>query len=35
MSEFYGPVADEQESINVLKRSIELGFNFWDTAVCI
>ena len=34
MSDFYGP-ADEQESINVLKRSIELGFNFWDTAVRI
>ncbi|GBC00915.1 hypothetical protein RclHR1_00400029 [Rhizophagus clarus] len=24
--------ADEQESINVLNRSIELGCNFWDTA---
>ncbi|RIA84189.1 oxidoreductase [Glomus cerebriforme] len=31
MSDFYGS-ADEQESINVLKRSIELGFILWDTA---
>ncbi|RUP47852.1 aldo/keto reductase, partial [Jimgerdemannia flammicorona] len=32
MSDFYGP-ADEKESIAVLERSIELGSNFWDTAV--
>ncbi|RGB28965.1 NADP-dependent oxidoreductase domain-containing protein [Rhizophagus diaphanus] len=32
MSDFYGSV-DEQESIDVLKQSIELGFNFWDTSV--
>ncbi|PKY25739.1 aldo/keto reductase [Rhizophagus irregularis] len=31
MSDFYGS-ADEQESITVLNRSIELGFNLWDTA---
>ncbi|CAB4399626.1 unnamed protein product [Rhizophagus irregularis] len=31
MSDFYGSV-DEQESIDVLKQSIELGFNFWDTS---
>ncbi|CAG8741755.1 9706_t:CDS:2, partial [Funneliformis caledonium] len=31
LSEFYGP-ADENESIQVLKRSLELGCNFWDTA---
>lgn len=34
MSDFYGS-ADEQESITVLNRSIELGFNLWDTAVRI
>jgi hypothetical protein len=34
MSDFYGS-ADEQESIDVLKQSIELGFNYWDTSVCI
>ncbi|GBB91896.1 hypothetical protein RclHR1_19310003 [Rhizophagus clarus] len=31
MSDCYGP-ADEQESINVLNRSIELGCTLWDTA---
>ncbi|CAB4410695.1 unnamed protein product [Rhizophagus irregularis] len=31
MSDYYGP-ADEQENINVLNRSIELGCTFWDTA---
>jgi hypothetical protein len=30
----FGP-SDEQENINVLNRSIELGSNFWDTSVCI
>jgi aryl-alcohol dehydrogenase-like predicted oxidoreductase len=31
MSEFYGPT-DDAENIKVLKRSIELGSIFWDTA---
>src|SRR3954464_4345798 len=31
MSFAYGP-ADEQESIRVLNRALELGVNFWDTA---
>lgn len=31
MSFAYGP-ADEQESIQVLNRALELGVNFWDTA---
>ncbi|CAI2187908.1 11199_t:CDS:2 [Funneliformis geosporum] len=31
LSEFYGSV-DENESLKVLKRSLELGCNFWDTA---
>ncbi|RIA84188.1 aldo/keto reductase [Glomus cerebriforme] len=31
MSDYYGP-ANEQENINVLNRSIELGCTFWDTA---
>lgn len=31
MSWGYGQ-ADESESINVLKRALELGINFWDTA---
>ena len=34
MSEFYGS-ANEQENINVLNRALELGCNFWDTAVRI
>ncbi len=34
MSGAYG-TSDEQESINVLKRAIELGCSFWDTAVRI
>jgi len=31
MSEFYGP-GDESESIRTIHRSLELGFNFLDTA---
>eukprot|EP00026_Physarum_polycephalum_P011275 Phypoly_transcript_11482.p1 GENE.Phypoly_transcript_11482~~Phypoly_transcript_11482.p1 ORF type:complete len:333 (+),score=51.53 Phypoly_transcript_11482:163-1161(+) len=31
MSEFYGP-SDETNNIAVLKRAIELGCTFWDTA---
>lgn len=31
MSQSYGP-ADEDESLRVLDRAIELGCNFWDTA---
>ncbi len=31
MSFAYGPRNDE-ESIKVLERSLELGINFWDTA---
>lgn len=31
MSEFYGP-ADETESLATLRRALELGVNFWDTA---
>lgn len=31
MSQSYGP-ADDQESLKVLDRAIELGCNFWDTA---
>ena len=31
MSEFYGTQNDE-ESVNTLHRSLELGINFWDTA---
>lgn len=31
MSQSYGP-ADEDESLRVLNRAIELGCNFWDTA---
>eukprot|EP00026_Physarum_polycephalum_P011369 Phypoly_transcript_11587.p1 GENE.Phypoly_transcript_11587~~Phypoly_transcript_11587.p1 ORF type:complete len:331 (+),score=48.95 Phypoly_transcript_11587:150-1142(+) len=31
MSEYYGP-ADDVESVKVLKRAIELGSTFWDTA---
>jgi aryl-alcohol dehydrogenase-like predicted oxidoreductase len=31
MSWAYGP-ADDTESIRVLRRSVELGINFWDTA---
>ncbi|MHB0775621.1 aldo/keto reductase [Halomonas sp. WWR20] len=31
MSEFYGP-RDDQESLNVLERAIELGVDFFDTA---
>ncbi|RYZ77060.1 MAG: aldo/keto reductase, partial [Proteobacteria bacterium] len=31
MSWAYGP-ADDQESLRTLKRSFELGINFWDTA---
>jgi len=34
MSDFYGSY-DDDENINVLKRSIELGCNFWDTSVRI
>ena len=31
MSDFYGP-ADDQESINVIHRALDLGMNFLDTA---
>ncbi len=31
ISHFYGP-ADDNESLRVLDRAIELGCNFWDTA---
>jgi len=31
MSDFYGDV-DDEESIRVLNRSIDLGINFWDTS---
>lgn len=31
MSQSYGP-ADDEESLRVLDRAIELGCNFWDTA---
>ncbi|HEX8948636.1 MAG TPA: aldo/keto reductase [Dissulfurispiraceae bacterium] len=31
MSYAYGP-SDEEESLRVLQRSLELGINFWDTA---
>jgi aryl-alcohol dehydrogenase-like predicted oxidoreductase len=31
MSDSYGP-AEEQESIATLRRALELGINFWDTA---
>ncbi|WP_025732617.1 aldo/keto reductase [Carnimonas nigrificans] len=31
MSEFYGP-RDDEESLNVLARAVELGINFFDTA---
>ena len=31
MSQSYGP-ADDNESLRVLDRAIELGYNFWDTA---
>jgi len=31
MSEFYGP-ADETENISVIKRALDLGCIFWDTA---
>ena len=31
MSDSYGP-ADEQESIATLRRALDLGINFWDTA---
>lgn len=31
MSEFYGK-GDDEESIRVLHRALELGINFWDTA---
>ncbi len=31
MSEFYG-IQNDEESINTLHRSLELGINFWDTA---
>ena len=34
MSDFYGSF-DDQENIKVLNRSLELGCNFWDTAVRI
>jgi len=31
MSDFYGP-ADDQESVNVIHRALDLGMNFLDTA---
>jgi aryl-alcohol dehydrogenase-like predicted oxidoreductase len=31
MSEFYGP-KDDEASVRVLHRALELGVNFWDTA---
>ncbi|KAG0161978.1 hypothetical protein DFQ30_004623, partial [Apophysomyces sp. BC1015] len=31
MSEFYGKF-DDEESVKVLERAIELGCSFWDTA---
>jgi aryl-alcohol dehydrogenase-like predicted oxidoreductase len=31
MSQSYGP-SDDNESLRVLDRAIELGCNFWDTA---
>jgi aryl-alcohol dehydrogenase-like predicted oxidoreductase len=31
MSEFYG-IQNDEESIKTLRRSLELGINFWDTA---
>ncbi len=31
MSEFYGP-GDDNESLQTLKRAIELGITFWDTS---
>src|SRR6185369_15119483 len=31
MSDSYGPT-DEQESIATLRRALDLGINFWDTA---
>jgi len=31
MSEFYGPT-DEQENLDTLRQSLELGISFWDTS---
>ena len=32
MSEFYGDTSDEEESITVIHRSLDIGINFLDTA---
>lgn len=33
MSHAYGPVSDRKEMVDLIKKSLELGCNFFDTAV--